>query len=501
MKRFFALFLCACTLLQVCACAPAQPAASGSQSTPPDQSSVQEPVDIPFALPFYPEQSLHPVLTANRTNLVLSPLLYEPLFLVDDSFQAVPVLCKSHTVSPDKLVWTFVLHSGITFSDGTPLTGVEVADALSLAREEDSRYAARLACVADISGIEDTVVITLNRPHGSLPLLLDIPIALGEGDCPPGTGPYVFEETDGSALLSARSDWWQTTGLPAEQLLLHPVESGDDLIYSFASGSISLVDVDLMGTNALGFSGSYETWDYATTDLVYLGFNTRGKLLFEDAGLRRALAQAINREVIVQTIFAGHAVASSLPVHPDSPRWDNRLARMWDYSSEPLAQAVEELRESRRVLTLLVNSENAAKVSTAEFIAYQLESVGLTVTLKVLPFEDYAAALKAGNFDLYLGEVVLTADFDLSALLSPYGALNYGGWYSEEITPLLEAAASASPQQSAAHSALLAHLEQQAPIVPICFKNSSVLTRWGMLSGLFPLRNNVFYQLENWIME
>ena len=203
----------------------------------------------------------------------------------------------------------------------------------------------------------------------------------------------------------------------------------------------------------------------------------------------------------MQTIFAGHAVASSLPVHPDSPRWDNRLARMWDYSTEPLAQAVEELRESRRVLTLLVNSENAAKVSTAEFIAYQLESVGLTVTLKVLPFEDYAAALKAGNFDLYLGEVVLTADFDLSALLSPYGALNYGGWYSEEITPLLDAAASASPQQSAAHSALLAHLEQQAPIGPICFKNSSVLTRWGMLSGLFPLRNNVFYQLENWIME
>ena len=112
MKRFFALFLCACTLLQVCACAPAEPGTSSSQPEPPDQSSVQEPVDIPFALPFYPEQSLHPVLTANRTNLVLSPLLYEPLFLVDDSFQAVPVLCKSHTVSPDKLVWTFVLHSG-----------------------------------------------------------------------------------------------------------------------------------------------------------------------------------------------------------------------------------------------------------------------------------------------------------------------------------------------------------------------------------------------------
>ena len=29
------------------------------------------------------------------------------------------MLCQSYTVSEDKLVWTFTLRAGITFSDGT----------------------------------------------------------------------------------------------------------------------------------------------------------------------------------------------------------------------------------------------------------------------------------------------------------------------------------------------------------------------------------------------
>ena len=37
--------------------------------------------------------------------------------------------------------------------------------------------------------------------------------------------------------------------------------------------------------------------------------------------------------------------------------------------------------------------------------------------------------------------------------------------------------------------------------VPICFKNGSVLTQWGRLSGLDPVRDNVFHGLENWVLD
>ena len=117
-------FLALLLTLSACAGGPL-PDSSGSASSSGDVSQTEDPPPraIPFTLAVYPEFSLHPTLAANRANLTLAPLLYEGLFTVDGSFQAQPVLCKSYTASEDKLVWTFTLRSGVTFSDGSPLTG------------------------------------------------------------------------------------------------------------------------------------------------------------------------------------------------------------------------------------------------------------------------------------------------------------------------------------------------------------------------------------------
>ena len=56
----------------------------------------------------------------------------------------------------------------------------------------------------------------------------------------------------------------------------------------------------------------------------------------------------------------------------------------------------------------------------------------------------------------------------------------------------------AEAQVDAGGGAGFAHLAQQCPIAPLVFKNGSVLTQWGRASGLDPVRNNVFYQFENW---
>ena len=160
---------------------------------------------------------------------------------------------------------------------------------------------------------------------------------------------------------------------------------------------------------------------------------------------------------------------------------------------------LEDLGVLGRELVLLVNRENTAKLSAAQLIAGQLESAGMEITVNALDFEDYTAALAQGDFDLYLGEVVLTADFDLTALLSSGGALNYGRWQDAQGDSLLSAFVQASGEaRTAAARALFEYLNQQAPIAPVCFKNGSVLTQWGRLSGLSPVRGNVFAGLENW---
>ena len=485
-------------------------AGCANQSAPaislPDESSAStsqpaqpEVTAIPFTLAYYPNYSVHPALAENRANLTLAPLLYESLFTLDSSFRATPQLCTSYTTSEDGLIWTFTLHPGISFSDGTPLTGSAVADALRTALGAGSRYAGRISGLQSITGSELDVTITLTQPNGSLPVLLDIPIALGTGPTPAGTGPYVLNSERATPQLTARNDWWQKTSLPFQTIHLAAIQQADDLIAAFDSGAVTLLAADLMATNALGYSGSYEAWDYNTSTLIYLGFNT-AKGYCSNPQVRKALSLGIDRESIATIPYARHAAPSSLPFHPDSPLFNQTLADQSDYDPDSLVAALAGFPHQQKPLKLVVNSENNAKTATAEYIAYQLEAAGLTVEVQKLPWDSYLAALANGSFDLYLAEVMLTADFDLSALLSTSGKLNYGRWSDPETDTLLTGLRTAGDDQRALSATLLlTHLNEQVPISPICFKHDSVLTQWGRLSGLNPVQNNVFYDLPSWV--
>ena len=162
---------------------------------------------------------------------------------------------------------------------------------------------------------------------------------------------------------------------------------------------------------------------------------------------------------------------------------------------------MEELRLTDSELVFVVNSEHVAKSSAAQLIVYQLNAAGFQVDLRQLSFEDYTAALKQGNFDLYMAETVFTADFDLGPLLSSGGALNYGGWWTEGSDQLFQSPLGAAEDKAACGAELFDLLHTQAPIVPILFKNGSVLTQWGQLSDLLPVRGNVFYAMEHWVFK
>lgn len=502
-RRIFLLLLSAALALSLAGCGQAEPpSASGTDFSSAAKEEQAIPASIPFTLAFYPEYTLHPARAANRANLTLGSLLYEGLFSVDASFQAQPLLCSGYTVSEDGLTWTFTLREGITFSDGTPLTGTVAAQALRDAMAPDSHYAQRLGGVRSVAAGEGTVTVTLSIPNGALPVLLDIPIALGDGDRPLGTGPYVLtEEATGETVLTARSGWWQGRSLPFQTIHLASVGQADDLISSFDAGDITLLDADLTGTNSLGYSGSYEAWDYSTTNLIYLGFNTqRGP--FRSAQLRRALSRGIDRRSIAEISFAHHAVPTALPIHPDSPLYHQLLSDSADYSPDDLVKGLEGQQLGSDGLVFLVNSENSSKVAAAQRIVDQLSGAGVSISLERLSWTDYLAALERGDFDLYLAEVRLTADFDLTQLVGTRGGLNYGGWSDPSTDGLLSAFRAAGAElRSSAAASLCSHLIQNAPIVPICFKNGSVLTQWGRLSGLDPVRDNVFHGLENWVLD
>lgn len=476
--------------LTLSACGQAAPPPPSSSSTVADGSDIPSPAQ-PLSLAVYADRSFHPILTDNRVNLTLTPLLYEGLFQLDTAFTPQKQLCSAYETSEDGLVWTFSLRPGVIFSDGTPLTAAHAVESLELARSGASPYSGRFSCIGAITALnERELSIALTRPNATLPALLDIPIVLGTGDYPPGTGPYRLTRQEADSLALVPRDHAKPT------IPLISVTRTQELTTALNQGALSLLVTDPSGTDSPAYSGTCRTVDYDTTSLIYLGFNT-GKSPFHSAPARIAAAAALDRGALVSAAWSGHARAAVLPIHPASPLYDETLARQLP-SPDNAGDLAEQCGLSDRRVSLVVNRENSYKVTAAHLIARQLEQqAGLSVAVSVLDWADYLNALSVGLFDLYLGEVTLSADFDLTPLLSTGGTLNYSRWRSDETDRLLtdfSAADAASRPQAA--GLLCTHLTQQMPIAPLCFKRGSVLSLWSRTDELTPTRANVFFGLE-----
>lgn len=494
-----------------------------------------------LVLPCYPYSDFHPITGSNRTNLTLGGLMYEGLFALTPDFTAESVLCKSYTVSEDGLTWYFTLDATAKFSDGEPLTATEVVSSLKLAQTSEL-YGARFIEVIGIKEEEGQVVLTLTTPNSSLPALLDIPIVKEQADSrtPLGTGAYVLTGSgDNLSLHNWRGD------MPQADIELYPINEAEDMIHAFETRDISAVSTDFTGINALGFSGSFESQDYPTSEMYYIGFQT-AEGLCTDVALRQVLQQAFDRDYLATVLLARHATVATLPLSPESPYYDESLGESLSYSMVDVSQGLLDLgweigeddlryRDGQLLeLTFVVNSDNTSRLAMAEYLAENLANFGIAVTLEKLTWEDYVTALAEGDFDLYFGEVRLTADFDITNFLLSDGSLNFGGYASElegytladymagDYTPaeylseeavaeelerqtlllLLSNVRTATQEEMGEElTALYTYLTEDPPFVVLGFKHWSLLTQWGMFEHCTPTQQNAFYGFEDWVID
>lgn len=507
LTRIIALFLCALLALSGCG----EPEPLPSPSAAPAPTPTQAPRSVRFSLGYDPAASLHPITGDSQVNQELTGLVYQCLYELDNAFTPQPVLVRSASVSEDGLVWTFVLKDGVLFSDGTPLIAQHAAASLELARAS-ALYAARLACVTAVAAGEDgTLTVTLSAPNGNLPALLDIPVVLEQEDAPAplGTGYYEYAQAGDRLLLEVNGRHPAASALPYPVIPLTAASGAEERIVSFDSGGISAVTTDFSAPYALGYSSSYEACDYPTTALLYVGFRASGGPCRSEL-VRQAVSRALDREELARVQLSSHADPAALPVSPLCGDYDQAAAAALGFDLDAAARLLAEagyapgeedglLYQGRTPLelTLVVNSDNDLRQAVAGQLTEALTGLGITVTVNRLPWKDYLSALAGGRFDLYIGEIRLTGDFDPTVLLA--GELNYGGFAGGELSALLAQWRAAQGQErSRAAAALWEQFAQDAPIAPVCFKRGSLLVRWGMASNLEPTRANPFYRMEYW---
>ena len=489
-------------------CLAALTACSGSsdleEETPwydlKDEEQQQEQGGLTqFALAYHRGQTLDPVLCEDGVQLQLSSLLYEPLFLLDETYTPEPWLCDTYSCSEDGLTYTFHIRQSVSFWDGSTLGAGDVAQGLRRAMSSQ-RYGARLSDVRSVKASGEEVVVQLSRANSAFPALLDIPIVkqgTEEDTVPVGTGPYLYITDGDAAYLSVNGNWWKGETLPLSRVELVEAKDADTVRYLFTSHAIQLFATDLTGDSAT-LTGSLDCVDTPTTVMQYIGIRA-GEGPLASSAARRALDAGIQRSSLVEGYLSGHGTPARFPISPAAADYPEDLDGPYSYEQfvQALSAAGISAAAPGETLRFLVNSESSYKVSIAAAIAQTMTEAGLPMEVTPLPWEEYLAALAAGEFDLYYGEIKLTADWDVSALIGTGGSLNYGGWSNPETDALLAACRTGENREAALYQ-LCAHFNQEMPIVPVCFKSGSVLTHSGTVAGLTPTASNVLYHMWEW---
>lgn len=448
--------------------------------------------DAKFGLAYVPEYGFNPYTCTCLTNRPIMSLVFEGLFVVNENFQAEPVLCDKFGVTEDGLIYLISLRSDARFSDGSPVTPQDVVSSLRAASKSDY-YGDRFRYVRDFSVYDDrTVKIELYTPYESLPLLLDVAICKAgtEDDRKPiGSGPFHMLTTD--LYMRRVLNWWQGTYsiIDGEYIRLQAAEKPLDVRDSFEFGTTNLVLADPNSAASVGYRCDYELWNCNTTVMQYLGFNTiRGA--FSNRELRKALTWLIDRDEICARIYNGFAVGTSLPCSPFSAIYDETLAGRYAYAPENFSawRKTSGLAAGTQA-ELVVWSSDYSRVELANFIADTLAPYGIDIRIVAVDYEQYKSRLKNGNFDLFIGEVRLSNDFDLSQFFSGNGTLNFGA--------ITDPAAYSLALKALANSGnsydLYEEVMELGLLCPVLFKAYAVMVTRGTLTALQPAVDSVFH--------
>ncbi|MBQ3104117.1 MAG: ABC transporter substrate-binding protein [Oscillospiraceae bacterium] len=450
-----------------------------------------------FTLPYFAKKSLDPVSCESGTQQAVSSLLYEGLFVLDETFAPQNVLCESYSYDASSFTYTFTLKEDIVFSDGTPIGGWDVVSTYQRAAQS-ARYAARFAAVSSMNSSGKNVTLTLTVDNAFFPALLDIPIVKAGTDSqrvPIGSGPYVMKSDDAGEYLAPNESWWQDKTLPVSRIRLSPNSDSETLVYQFNSREIQLLTTDLTGSDPLIVSGNVSFCDFPTSTMLYVGYNTHSAL-FSDAAVRRAVSLGFDRETVVSAYLSNHGTPASYPFSPVSSLYPKGEE---NYSLVSFTAAMDELEwgETKPEATLLVNAGNTVNEKIAAYIVSALEDY-IDVEILSLPWEEYLARLQSGNFDFYLAQVRMTTDWNSTSLLTTGGSLNYGRYASESMDQYLAGMLSGG---SAATAQFYNLFSQDAPIAPLCFKEETVIVPTANVSDISPTVSTPFYKLENWSID
>ena len=235
-----------------------------------------------------------------------------------------------------------------------------------------------------------------------------------------------------------------------DQLIIEIIPSTDNQLIRFRSGELDSIRVDPEAFQLLKREekrGKYKIYNSSALGYRFVGFNlnqgknSEGKPLldpiksrwFNNLAFRQAVAYAINRQQINNTIYRGLGKIQHSPLGVQSPYYLSPEAglKVYKYNPEKAKQLLlnygfqyndtnELLDENgnRVEFTILVKSEDKLRIDTAVKIKEDLSRIGIKANLQVLNFNTVSQKLfYSRDWECYVGAFgVRGADFEPNLL-------------------------------------------------------------------------------------
>jgi len=395
---------------------------------------------------------------------------------------AMPGLASHWEISTDARTYTFHLRPEACWSTGEPITADEVVwswrRAVTPATAAD--YASQFFCVrngralvngelrdATLLGAEAldprTVRVSLENPTpyflelAASRVFFPVPRHAVErwgdqwirADPLPCSGPYrlLSWRVNDRFRLSRNPRYWDASGVVTERIDILSGDNPSTALNLFLTGEVDLISDRKIIPGELGPElarrPEFHRFDYLGQD--FIRFNTTRKP-FQDARVRRAVAQAIDRPRITARITRMGERPSSAVTPAGTGGYEPPSGLSFDpvASRRLLAEAGYPEGRGFPVIEYTFNVGSRIYEQTGVEIQSMLrDHLGIRVELRPLEWKTYLAEMSALNYDFIRGSWV--GDYDdpmtfLDCFLSDSGN-NRTGWKDGRYDRLLQAAA------------------------------------------------------------
>jgi len=473
--------------------------------------------DGSFSLFYNSSYSLNPMLATDINNQVVCQLVYENMLEVDNDFNIIPGVITSWS-SEDGKTWTFDIDPNHVFSDSTPVTARDLEYSFRMAinyERFENRFNGQISSIGTVD--DDTFTVVLNKADTQFPILLSIPVIkynTFQVKWPTGSGPYKFNEDVTELVINSE----YSGDHPVNSVLLTEFASVEEFITKFEDTTVDYILNDPSSSNNLGFGNANEIRNYNTTNLHYITFN-KNTMLFSLGELQYAFMYAFDREYMVDTLLNGNAMVACEPISPASPLYNTYFNQLYSYNLEECQNVLDnigvkdydldgkpEYMVSNIPLELnidfIVCIESSSKVSLADKFASDMETLGITVNVKKLSWDEYKYALNQHDYDMAYCEIKLPMNFDMTSMFEKNGSNNYSCTSeSGTVSAIEDYLAASDAERQMKCDQMCQQILMKAQMIPICFEKHQVLTHKGVMSNMTINQNNPMCNFSNWKIE